>query len=147
MIFFDFQECHDSFFAALAEKKASYECFLPTCSTKFWTQQERRDHAITSHDFPPDFRFDGAKPTSNQKKPNKKQKRSMSLRESKMDVDLNGDNGLNKKDNNQITKSGDKTSSIMEVDGETSTVSTTSSGINIICICIYFSIFLWKNLY
>ena len=62
----------------------------------------------------------------------------MSLRESKMDVDLNGDNGLNKKDNNQITKSGDKTSSIMEVDGETSTVSTTSSGININFIKSFF---------
>ena len=64
----------------------------------------------------------------------------MSLRESKMDVDLNGDNGLNKKDNNQITKSGDKTSSIMEVDGETSTVSNTSSGINIIFIKSFFGI-------
>ena len=54
-----------------------------------------------------------------------------------MDVDLNGDNGRNKKDNNQISKLRDKTPSIMEVDGETSIISTTSSGTH----CLYLNLF------
>jgi hypothetical protein len=125
------QESHDSFFAALSEKKASYECFLPTCVTKFWTPQERRDHAITSHDFPSDFRFDGTKASSH-KKPNKRQKaRSASMRESKMDVDNNGEHCRTKKDTNQSSrKSVEKNPSIMEVDGETmSTTMETETGV------------------
>eukprot|EP00088_Acartia_fossae_P050969 TRINITY_DN5721_c0_g1_i12.p1 TRINITY_DN5721_c0_g1~~TRINITY_DN5721_c0_g1_i12.p1 ORF type:complete len:500 (-),score=128.88 TRINITY_DN5721_c0_g1_i12:746-2245(-) len=90
------QEGHDSFFSAMAEKKASFQCFLPTCSTKFWTPEERRDHAITSHDFPSNFRFDGAKSASHNHKhgsntrrqQNKRQKaRSMSMKETRMDID------------------------------------------------------------
>jgi len=55
------QESHDSFFAVLAEKKPSFQCFLPTCTEKFWNGSERRDHVISKHNFPPDFRFDEVK--------------------------------------------------------------------------------------
>lgn len=61
------QENHDSFFSILSEKKPSFQCFLPTCSCKFWSVEERRDHAISTHNFPPDFRFDQGK-----RKPRKK---------------------------------------------------------------------------
>lgn len=120
------QESHDSFFSAMAEKKASYECFLPTCNIKFWTPQERRDHAITSHDFPPDFRFDATKPAPS-KKTNKRQKaRSASMKESKMDVDNNGESCLTntKKDVKHLSlkSESEQVSSVMEVDGETPTV-------------------------
>jgi len=55
------QESHDSFFAVLSEKKASYQCFLPTCPNLSWNSEERHQHAVTSHKFPPDFRFDNVK--------------------------------------------------------------------------------------
>jgi len=62
------QENHDSFFAVLAEKKASYQCFLPTCTILLWTAEERHDHAIQIHKFPPDFRFDTVKKKEKKKK-------------------------------------------------------------------------------
>jgi len=52
------QESHDSFFAVMAERKASYQCFLPTCQQVTWTPEERHKHAIEDHKFPSDFRFD-----------------------------------------------------------------------------------------
>jgi len=90
------QENHDSFFSLLCERKASYQCFLPTCDTKFWNSSERRDHAISSHDFPPDFRFDDAKNTAsgsrkNNKKHQKKPKPAKNNKESKMETESNGD--------------------------------------------------------
>jgi len=66
------QESHDSFFAVLSEKKASYQCFLPTCPVKFWGGTERRDHGISVHSFPPDFRFDQATAASSKSGPVKK---------------------------------------------------------------------------
>jgi len=62
------QECHDSFFAVLSERKASYQCFLPTCQTLFWGPKERHDHVIKVHQFPPDFRFDAVKRKERKKK-------------------------------------------------------------------------------
>jgi len=89
------QENHDSFFSLLCERKASYECFLPTCDNKFWNSSERRDHAISSHDFPPDFRFDEAKNTAsgsrrNNKKQQKKPKPAKNNKEIKMETESNG---------------------------------------------------------
>ena len=55
------QESHDSFFAVLSEKKPSYQCFLPTCSNLSWSPAERHQHAVETHQFPPDFRFDDVK--------------------------------------------------------------------------------------
>lgn len=64
------QENHDSFFAVLSEKKASFQCFLPTCHHLSWTSAERRDHAIKLHKFPADFRFDDARKKSRRKSAN-----------------------------------------------------------------------------
>ena len=55
------QESHDSFFSVLSEKQASYQCFLPTCTSLSWSPAERHQHAVQTHQFPPDFRFDEVK--------------------------------------------------------------------------------------
>jgi len=62
------QENHDSFFSILAERKPSFQCFLPTCSELSWNAQSRHDHAIKDHKFPPDFRFDNVKKRNGQRK-------------------------------------------------------------------------------
>ena len=55
------QESHDSFFAVLSERKPSYQCFLPTCPNISWNPAERHQHAVQTHSFPADFRFDEVK--------------------------------------------------------------------------------------
>jgi len=55
------QESHDSFFAVMSERKASYQCFLPTCPQVTWSPEERHEHVVEEHKFPPDFRFDEVK--------------------------------------------------------------------------------------
>jgi len=62
------QESHDSFFAVMAERKPSYQCFLPTCPHLSWNATERHDHVIKVHKFPPDFRFDKVKKGGKSKK-------------------------------------------------------------------------------
>eukprot|EP00092_Neocalanus_flemingeri_P014528 GFUD01015675.1.p1 GENE.GFUD01015675.1~~GFUD01015675.1.p1 ORF type:complete len:320 (-),score=80.47 GFUD01015675.1:523-1482(-) len=66
------QESHDSFFAVLAERKPSYQCFLPTCPHLSWNASERHDHVIKIHKFPPDFRFDQVKKKGSEKRKEKK---------------------------------------------------------------------------
>ncbi|CDW52133.1 Zinc finger protein 511 [Trichuris trichiura] len=36
----------------------SFRCFVPSCLEVFSLQSDRRDHYITVHNFPPDFRYD-----------------------------------------------------------------------------------------
>jgi len=62
------QESHDSFFAVMAERKPSFQCFLPTCPHLSWNATERHDHVIKVHKFPPDFRFDKVKKGGKSKK-------------------------------------------------------------------------------
>jgi len=62
------QEAHDSFFAVLAERKPSYQCFLPTCPYLSWNATDRHEHVIKVHKFPPDFRFDQVKKKIKEKK-------------------------------------------------------------------------------
>ena len=57
-------ETHDTYFQLMAMKKASYECFVQTCSNKFWNPKERRGHCIGVHSFPHDFKFDPVKKKS-----------------------------------------------------------------------------------
>jgi len=44
-----------------------FQCYLEECKTIFKNAQERRDHCISLHKFPSDFRFDEAR----KKLPNK----------------------------------------------------------------------------
>lgn len=90
------QENHDSFFSCLAEKKASYQCFLPSCTTLFWGAQERHAHAIQIHKFPPDFRFDAVKKKERKKKRGETDKRING--EEKEDCRKNGEGEVSKKE-------------------------------------------------
>ena len=74
------QETHDSFFSVMSERKASYQCFLPTCPSLSWTPEERHQHAVLSHKFPPDFRFDEVKKKPGRKK-NSKAKQKDTVKE------------------------------------------------------------------
>lgn len=73
------QEAHDSFFSVLSERKASYQCFLPTCGSLSWNPQDRHDHAVSVHKFPPDFRFDQVKKNPKKKSQKKKQSKKMEV--------------------------------------------------------------------
>lgn len=35
-----------------------FKCYLEECKEVFWNSVERKDHCITGHRFPKDFRFD-----------------------------------------------------------------------------------------
>ena len=50
-------ELHDSYFRALAAKKASYVCLIEDCKDVFRSNRERRDHLIKHHLFPKSFDF------------------------------------------------------------------------------------------
>lgn len=72
------QETHDSFFKVLAERQAmvssfiveignlllilslifQYQCYVAECDTKFKTPDDRREHCVTVHKYPKNFRFD-----------------------------------------------------------------------------------------
>ncbi|XP_034041195.1 zinc finger protein 511 [Thalassophryne amazonica] len=51
------QEWHDSLFAILAQKQDMYQCLVEGCGQKFRTVNQRKDHLIRFHKYPPDFRF------------------------------------------------------------------------------------------
>lgn len=120
------QESHDSFFAVLAERKPSYQCFLPTCDSLFWNAKERRDHAITVHTFPPDFRFDESKRhhhqlNSGRKKPGPVKKQLPQLESQKKTGEhpaANGDSDLAAEGGGEGPLEGSATSSSMEIDEE-----------------------------
>ncbi|XP_055695842.1 zinc finger protein 511 [Lutzomyia longipalpis] len=50
-------ENHDSFFLVSSKKKPMYSCYIEECSDVHWTPEERRDHCISVHKFPHNFRF------------------------------------------------------------------------------------------
>ncbi|XP_072533101.1 zinc finger protein 511 isoform X2 [Salminus brasiliensis] len=54
-------EWHDSLFQVMAEKQCMYQCLVEGCGLKFQTSKERKDHLITAHSYPSDFRFDRSK--------------------------------------------------------------------------------------
>ncbi|EDW01215.1 protein lethal(2)k10201 [Drosophila grimshawi] len=56
-------EQHDLYFAASVERgdKPRYSCYIEECVVKFNDPQERKDHCIKVHKFPPNYRFDQAK--------------------------------------------------------------------------------------
>ncbi|NXS56343.1 ZN511 protein, partial [Brachypteracias leptosomus] len=54
-------EWHDSLFQILAEKQNMYKCLVEGCAGKFKSSKDRKDHLVTIHLYPPDFRFDRPK--------------------------------------------------------------------------------------
>ncbi|KAI5625047.1 zinc finger protein 511 [Silurus asotus] len=54
-------EWHDSLFQVMAERECMYQCLVEGCGLKFRTSKERKEHLITTHSYPADFRFDKPK--------------------------------------------------------------------------------------
>ncbi|KAM9477284.1 zinc finger protein 511 [Clarias gariepinus] len=54
-------EWHDSLFQVMAERECMYQCLVEGCGLKFQTSKERKEHLITTHSYPSDFRFDKPK--------------------------------------------------------------------------------------
>uniref|UniRef100_A0A665UIL4 Zinc finger protein 511 n=1 Tax=Echeneis naucrates TaxID=173247 RepID=A0A665UIL4_ECHNA len=54
-------EWHDSLFTILAQRQDMYQCLVEGCGQKFRTSKHRKDHLISIHKYPPDFRFDKTK--------------------------------------------------------------------------------------
>ncbi|XP_064540710.1 protein lethal(2)k10201 [Drosophila montana] len=75
-------EQHDLYFAASVERgdKPLYACYIEECTMKFYMPSERKDHCITLHKFPVNYRFDQEKAT---KSKNRKKKDANA-----MDVDV-----------------------------------------------------------
>lgn len=58
-------EQHDSFFAAQLSAypdRAFYACFIKECNRSSLTPEKRRDHCISDHSFPSNYRFETHKP-------------------------------------------------------------------------------------
>nr|XP_056707044.1 zinc finger protein 511 [Euleptes europaea] len=51
-------EWHDSLFQVMAEKQDMYQCLVESCTEKFKSRKDRKDHLIKIHQYPSDFRFD-----------------------------------------------------------------------------------------
>ncbi|XP_069964937.1 protein lethal(2)k10201 [Bactrocera oleae] len=52
-------ECHDSYFIIRAKRgEAMYSCFLGECKVKILTPKQRREHCISKHKFPSNYRFE-----------------------------------------------------------------------------------------
>ncbi|KAH8391135.1 hypothetical protein KR215_007558, partial [Drosophila sulfurigaster] len=79
-------EQHDLYFAASVERgdKPMFACYIEECTTKFQGPKERKDHCISVHKFPTNYRFDQAKAPKN--KSHKQQKAS----DDSMEVDNDG---------------------------------------------------------
>ncbi|XP_064418574.1 zinc finger protein 511 isoform X2 [Latimeria chalumnae] len=54
-------EWHDPLFQILAEKQTMYRCLVESCSEKFGTSRDRKDHLIRVHSYPSNFRFEKPK--------------------------------------------------------------------------------------
>ncbi|NXL51196.1 ZN511 protein, partial [Podilymbus podiceps] len=54
-------EWHDSLFQIMAEKQSMYKCLVEGCEEKFKSSKDRKDHLVTVHLYPADFRFDRPK--------------------------------------------------------------------------------------
>ncbi|NXL90113.1 ZN511 protein, partial [Alectura lathami] len=54
-------EWHDSLFQIMAEKHNMYKCLVEGCAEKFKSSGDRKDHLVTVHLYPADFRFDRPK--------------------------------------------------------------------------------------
>ncbi|KAM4896848.1 zinc finger protein 511 isoform 1-T1 [Sylvia borin] len=54
-------EWHDSLFQIMAEKQNMYQCLVEGCTEKFKSSKDRKDHLVTVHLYPADFRFDRPK--------------------------------------------------------------------------------------
>lgn len=59
-------ENHDTLFGMLATRKNLYRCLVESCPDRFSSDNERKDHLVSFHKYPADFRFN--RPTRQQRK-------------------------------------------------------------------------------
>lgn len=59
-------ENHDTLFSMIATRKNLYRCLVESCPDKFSSDEERKDHLISFHKYPSDFRFN--RPSRQQRK-------------------------------------------------------------------------------
>lgn len=56
------QERHDTYFDTAKDKKFSvFNCLVDSCQLKFSSFEERNEHAIKVHNYPPNFKFQNLK--------------------------------------------------------------------------------------
>ncbi|XP_030628317.1 zinc finger protein 511 [Chanos chanos] len=72
-------EWHDSLFQVMAEKQCMYQCLVEGCGSKFKTREERKEHLISTHTYPADFRFDKSKRTKRTKERRLEPQREISM--------------------------------------------------------------------
>ncbi|KYO25209.1 zinc finger protein 511 isoform X1 [Alligator mississippiensis] len=77
-------EWHDSLFQIMAEKQSMYQCLVQGCVEKFKSSKDRKDHLVTVHLYPSDFRFDRPKKA----KSSTKHSKSPLLQNTSMPVDI-----------------------------------------------------------
>ncbi|XP_026707575.1 zinc finger protein 511 [Athene cunicularia] len=53
----------------MAEKQNMYKCLVEGCAEKLKSSKDRKDHLVTVHLYPADFRFDSPKKTKSVPKP------------------------------------------------------------------------------
>ncbi|KAH8297351.1 hypothetical protein KR044_010568 [Drosophila immigrans] len=68
-------EQHDLYFAASVERGDTpmFGCYIEECTAKFTGPKERKDHFISVHKFPTNYRFDQAKAPKNKSHKNQHQ--------------------------------------------------------------------------
>ncbi|KAL9965111.1 hypothetical protein ACROYT_G028864 [Oculina patagonica] len=59
-------ENHDTLFSMIATRKNLYRCLVESCPDRFSSDKERKDHLISFHKYPSDFRFN--RPSRQQRK-------------------------------------------------------------------------------
>ncbi|XP_058019158.1 zinc finger protein 511 isoform X2 [Ahaetulla prasina] len=75
-------EWHDSLFQIMAEKQNMYQCLVESCPEKFKSSKDRKEHLITVHQYPSNFRFDKSL------KAQRKEKMRPSSKESNVPMDM-----------------------------------------------------------
>lgn len=59
-------ENHDTLFNMIAVRKNLYRCLVESCPDRFSSDEERKDHLVSFHKYPSDFRFN--RPSRQQRK-------------------------------------------------------------------------------
>nr|XP_058960350.1 zinc finger protein 511-like [Pocillopora verrucosa] len=66
-------ENHDMLFNMIAMRKNLYKCLVESCPDRFSSDEERKDHLVSLHKYPSDFRFN---------RPSRQQRKSKSMQTS-----------------------------------------------------------------
>jgi len=74
-------ENHDTLFSMIATRKNLYRCLVESCPDRFSSDKERKNHLVSFHKYPADFRFN--RPSRQQRK-----QKSGQLTEESMDTSV-----------------------------------------------------------